>query len=118
MRYCALSHKSLQDSSKKGNSKKMSKHSYRFSFPTQHLRKRGQGVQGPPGISKIMYIYLILPLEPGMQACSENFQSDARAKDLLKCESQDKPEIIFVLQNNRLADGAFLAFFTMVNNAT
>ena len=29
----------------------------------QRLRKRGGG-QGPPGISKIMYIYLILPLEP------------------------------------------------------
>ena len=50
-------------------------------------------------------------LSPGMQACSENFQSDARAKDLLKCESQDKPEIIFVLQNNRLADGAFFGIF-------
>ena len=47
----------------------------------------------------------------GMQACPENFQSDARAKDVLKCKSREKPEIIFVLKNNWLADGANLGIF-------
>ena len=46
-----------------------------------------------------------------MQACSEKFQSDARATDVLKCESREKPEFIFVLKNNRLADGAIFAIF-------
>ena len=40
-----------------------------------------------------------------MQACSENFQSDARATEVLECESRDNPKFIFVLQNNWLADG-------------
>ena len=46
-----------------------------------------------------------------MQACSENFQSDARATDVLKCESREKPEFIFVLKNKRLADGAVFPIF-------
>ena len=46
-----------------------------------------------------------------MQACSEKFQSDARATDVLKCESREKPEFIFVLQNNWLADGIVFAVF-------
>ena len=62
-------------------------------------------------MGQCLHIFHQRPLISGMQACSENFQSDARAKDLLKCESQDKPEIIFVLQNNRLADGAFFGIF-------
>ena len=46
-----------------------------------------------------------------MQACSEKFQSDARATDVLKCESREKPEFIFVLKNKRLADGAVFPIF-------
>ena len=46
-----------------------------------------------------------------MQACSKNFQSDARATEVLKCESRDKPDFIFVLQNNWLADGVVFAIF-------
>ena len=46
-----------------------------------------------------------------MQACPENFQSDARAKDVLRCESREEPEIIFVLKNNWQADGANLGIF-------
>ena len=46
-----------------------------------------------------------------MQACPENFQSDARAKDVLRCESREKQEIIFVLKNNWQADGANLGIF-------
>ena len=47
----------------------------------------------------------------GMQACSENFQSDARATEILNFESRDKPEVIFVLQNNWLADGVVFVVF-------
>ena len=50
-------------------------------------------------------------LQSGMQACSEKFQSDARATDVLKCESREKPEFIFVLKNKRLADGAVFPIF-------
>ena len=46
-----------------------------------------------------------------MQACSKKFQSDARATDVLKWESRDKPEFIFVLQTNWLADGAIFVIF-------
>ena len=54
---------------------------------------------------------LIEMLLAGMQACSENFQSDARATEVLKCESREKPEFIFVLKNNWLADGVVFAIF-------
>jgi len=46
-----------------------------------------------------------------MQACSEKFQSDARATDILKCESREKPQLIFILKNQRLADGAVFPIF-------
>ena len=46
-----------------------------------------------------------------MQACPENFQSDARATEILNFESRDKPEVIFVLQNNWLADGVVFVIF-------
>ena len=46
-----------------------------------------------------------------MQACSKKFQSDAHATDVLKFESQEKPEFIFVLQNNRLPDGVVFFIF-------
>ena len=46
-----------------------------------------------------------------MQACSEKFQSDARATDVLNCESREKPEFNFALKNKRLADGAVFPIF-------
>ena len=46
-----------------------------------------------------------------MQACSEKFQSDARATDVLKCQSREKPEFIFFLKNKQLADGAVFPIF-------
>ena len=49
--------------------------------------------------------------QPGMQACSENFQSDPRATEVLKCESRDKPEFISILKNNWLADGVVFFIF-------
>ena len=50
-------------------------------------------------------------IRAGMQACSEKFQSDARATDVLNCESWEKPELNFALKNKRLADGAVFPIF-------
>ena len=52
-----------------------------------------------------------MPGVTGMQACPEKFQSDARATDVLKCESWEKPEFIFVLKDKWLADGAVFPIF-------